>query len=208
MFRRFLLGIAVLSLASVAWAGVPDLNLSTAVTAAPGSSVFSLPSGAGAPLASARAFGGGVVDATITLTLVDSSGDPIFLYPFDDMWLESSDDGLVYCSRGTAADGSTDIDGQTTWATALQAGGHTTDGAVCLVMIAGAPLATTLDLRFNSADINGDLVVDLVDVSLFAPQVIGAGSYSGDFNFDGIVDLVDVSIFAPVVIVGSVCPGD
>ncbi len=44
----FLLGILVVGLSTVAWAGVPDLDLSTAMTGAPaGVSVFNLPNGQG-----------------------------------------------------------------------------------------------------------------------------------------------------------------
>lgn len=208
MFRRFLLGIAVLSLASVAWANVPDLAQSSAETLSPGAAVYSTPAGTGRAMTNARAFPGTPVDATITLTLVDSELNPIPFYPFDDIWLESDDGGLVYCARGTSPDASTDIDGQAFWTTTLEAGGFTGDGSVCLVMIAGSPLSDQLDLRFNSADINGDLTVNLQDVAAFTPLLTGTPDFRGDFNFDGDVNLQDVAIFTPALLSSASCPGE
>lgn len=206
MFRRFLLGIMVLSLASVSWAGVPDLDLSTAVTASPGASLFSLPNGQGAPFTAALGAGGVAVDATITLTLVDNLGEPIFGYPFDDMWLETSGGSLVYCSRGTAADASTDSDGIATWTNPVEAG-NSTAGEVVMVMIAGSPLSDTIEMTFNSADMNGDLVVNLLDFSAFGGIFFsGSYDYAADFNFDGIVNLLDLNFIGPAIFAQVTCP--
>ena len=198
MFRRLLLGITVLSLASVAWAGVPDLILSSAVTAFPGASVFNLPSGTGDRLDEARGPGGATVDATITVTLVDNALNPIFAYPFDDMWLETSGDGLVYCASGTTSDAATNVDGQAFWRSALAAGGSS-GGEVTLVLIAGAPLAATLNLTHNSADMTGDLIVNLLDLSAFTPIAFGGYDYAADFNFDGVVNLLDLNRLVPAL---------
>ncbi|MEZ4386502.1 MAG: hypothetical protein R3D98_02780 [Candidatus Krumholzibacteriia bacterium] len=190
-----MLGALVVSLASIAWAGVPDLNTSTASIdpAANGASVFNLPNGAGVALD--QAFGvGGTVDATITLTLIDTTGDPIFGYPFEDLWLETSLGGLTFCDGGTAADASTDIDGMTTWSNPLAAGGNSA-GETTRVIVAGAPLAGAgLSLTFNSADINGDLIVNLSDVATFT-QALATYTYDADFNNDGIINLSDVARF-------------
>jgi len=193
-----LLGIMVVSLASLAWAGVPDLNLSTATipAGAAGASVFTLPNGGGVGFDAAFAAGAVVVDATITLTLIDTNGDPIFQYPFEDMWLETSADGLTYCANGTAADASTDINGITHWTNPVLGGGYSI-GETVNVYIAGSPLAGGgLNLTFNSADINGDLSVNLSDIAAFT-QVLGGNyvnnpKYAGDFNNDNVINLSDI----------------
>jgi hypothetical protein len=194
MLRRFLLGALVMSLASFAVAGVPDLNASTASidASAIGASIYVVPNATGADFSAASAPGGATVDATITLTLVDTGGDPIFAYPLEDLWLETSGGSLVYCEGGTNADAATDIDGQTTFSDPLAAGGSTF-GETTRVMVAGAALAGAgLNLIFNSTDMNGDLLVNLTDVASFIP-LLGSTTYAGDYNYDGIVNLTDVA---------------
>jgi len=197
MLRRFLLGIMVVSLASLAWAGVPDLTLSTATSPAhpAGASVWVLPNGEGIPFDQAYDSSGNVTDATITLTLLDTNGDAIYLYPFEDLWLQTSGGGLVYCAGGTVADGSTDINGQTTWTIPLRAGGHT-EGETTQVYVAGSPLnGSGLNITYNSADLNGDLQVNLADITGFT-QVLNGNyanypKYAGDFNNDDSINLSD-----------------
>lgn len=204
MLRRFLLGALVLSLASFAVAGVPDLNASTASIdpSAQGASVFVVPNATGSPLTSAFLPGGGVVDATISLTLIDTEGNPIFQYPFEDLWLATSGGGLVFCDGGTAADQSTDINGQTTWSNPLGAGGNTA-GETAQVYVAGVPLAGAgLNVVFNSSDLNGDLAVGISDIAAFTP-LLNTSSFEGDFNNDGAVDLSDIGRFVPTL--GASC---
>jgi hypothetical protein len=192
-----LLGIMVVSLASLAWAGVPDLSMSTATSPAhpTGASVWVLPDGHGVRFDEAFAAGGAYTDATITLTLVDTTGAPIFLYPFEDLWLQTSAGGLSYCPGGTVADASTDINGQTTWTTPLNGGGYSI-GETVKVYVAGSPLAGGgLNITFNSADINGDLVVNLSDITAFT-QILNGNytlnpKYAGDFNNDNQINLSD-----------------
>lgn len=208
MLRRFLLGILVVSLASMAWAGVPDLNNSTVTTAAAGSaSVYVVPNGSGASFTEAYDAAGATVDATITLTLIDTNGDPIYLYPFSDLWLETSGGGLAYCSGGTTADASTDEMGQANWANALAAGGYSA-GETAVVMVAGSPVAGGgVNVTFNSPDINGSLNIDLSDIVAFTALVGGDFStnplYAGDFNNDGIINLSDIVRVSTAV--GAVC---
>jgi hypothetical protein len=139
-----LLGIMIVGVASLAWAGVPDLNLSTAQIspAVAGSSVFSIPNGNGSGFDEVFLFFGLVVDATITVQLIDTNTDPIFLYPFEDLWLETSLGNLSFCSGGTVADASTDENGETTFSNPI-AGGSYTDPAseTTLVIVAGVPIA-------------------------------------------------------------------
>jgi hypothetical protein len=206
MFRRFLLGIMVVSLASVAWANVPDPDNSTAVTATPGAALTVLPNEGGLAFTQAR-LGGAVVDATITLTLLDASMNPVFGYPFDDIWLESSAGGLVYCTRGTTPDGSTDINGQTTWVTPLAAGGCT-DGEDIVVLVAGTQLTSTIDLTFISADFTGNLIVNSLDIGPFSGYFFAGGNpICADMDLNGTVNTLDIPILAAAVFGNVQCVG-
>jgi len=200
----------VVGAASVAVANVPDLGLSTATMATTGQtlSLFNLPDGGGNPLTEAYVLNGAgaKVDATITLTLLDGLGNPIENYPFEDLTL-SCDDGLgqamVPCTGGVSADGNTDAAGQTTFSGTLRAGAWA--AANTDVMVAGAALTSGgVALQMNSADMNGDGVVAVSDISLFAGVYYGTYSYGADFNADGSVALSDVSLLAGGN--GSACP--
>ncbi len=212
MLRRFLLGILVVGMASLAWAGVPDLNLSTAEiqAGAAGASVFSVPNAAGNGFDEAFLFPGTVVDATISVQLIDTNTDPIFLYPFEDLWLETSLGNLSFCSGGTVADASTDENGDTTFSNPIAGGGYTDPSTeMTLVMVAGAPIAGGgVDVQFNSPDINGDLVVNLSDIVAFT-QLLGGNFgdnplFAGDFNNDGVINLSDVVRMTGGI--GASCP--
>jgi hypothetical protein len=194
-----LLGILVVSLASLAWAGIPDLNNSSATIdgAAAGASVFNLPNGQGYGFDEAAVPStGDVVNATITLELLDGVGDPIETYPFEDMWLVTSGGGLVACADGTSADNSTDEFGMTEWVNPMFAGGHS-EGETVTIMVAGSPLNQPgLNVIFNSADINGDLVVNLADLTPFSTDFFGAYNYRSDFVADNDINLGDVTLMA------------
>lgn len=183
----------------------PDLDLSTCSRAYAGPEtavLYNLPDGSGSAFTEAIA-GGSQVDATITLTLVNSFGDPIVNYPAEDLWLESVGGGLNYCPGGTNADVNTDEFGQTFWASALNAGSFSQ--GLTQVYVAGAPLQSSpgLDISFNSADITGDLVVNLLDLVLFA-QDVGGTSFRSDFYHDGVVNLSD--IVRVTAAIGNSCP--
>jgi hypothetical protein len=198
MLRKFMFGALVVCLASLATAGVPDYDVSTATIDpnASGASMYNLPNGGGNSFTEARVQGVGQVDATISLTLYDTQGNLIFGYPFEDMWLETSGGGLAFCEGGTAADASTDINGETQWQNPLNAGGSS-GGETTWVMIAGQPLNNVnLNLTFNSPDISGDLQVNASDVAFFVP-LIGGTDYRGDFNNDGNVNVSDIAFFVP-----------
>jgi hypothetical protein len=200
-----LLGIMVMSLASLAWAGVPDLTLSSAEIdpAADGASVFIIPNGQGAAFDEAVLPDGSIVDATITLTLVDGDANPIFGYPFEDMWIETTGGSFAPCAGNATADASTDEMGMTEWQLPLTAGGSSFNENV-LVYVAGTALTGSgINLTFNSPDMNGDLNINLSDIGLFTPM-IGSDTYEGDFNYDGTVNLSDIGLFTPAI--GTSCP--
>ena len=192
-----MLMLLVALLAPQAWAtDVPDLALSTATVGFEGeASVYVYPDGNGLPLTEAYGEGGVTVDATITLALRYGDDTAVVNFPWEDLWLETADGGLVSCVLGVMADSETDMNGETTWTQPLRAGGYSQ--AACHVMVAGSALiGAGLPLKFNSPDINGDLTVDLSDLSLFAGNFFGAYHYRGDFNNDGIINLSDLAIFA------------
>lgn len=201
----------VIGAATVAMAGVPDLQLSTASTAA-GAGVtpvmYNLPNGLGSTFAQARSTGG-VVNATITLTVLDGGGVPVANFSAADMWLQkevsAGTGNFIACTGGTTADLNTNLSGVTTWAAPLRAGGWSTSKT--LVVINGSALTsnTGLVLRHNSADINGDGTANLSDIPLFAGDFSGGtNAFRSDLQFDGFVNLSDIPRLASGV--GAVCP--
>ncbi|MHB8077980.1 MAG: hypothetical protein ACYDIE_01820 [Candidatus Krumholzibacteriia bacterium] len=168
-------------------------------------SLCDLPNGMGWLLTQAKAIGSlARVDATITLTLLTSNGDPCVGAPAEDLWLETTRAGLSHCAGGTTADAPTDVLGRTTWSRALRAG-RSSDrqaGEKTLVRI-GLPSEfwcgadPTVDILHNSPDIDGNLVVNLSDTVLFAQDYKASTyCYRSDFFFDGAVNLSDVVLQA------------
>lgn len=183
---------------------------STAETAAPVGVqpvLYNVPDGSGAEFMQARTISGQVVNATITLHLRDAGWNPIVGVPASDIWLEiyGVSGNFVACAGGTVADGPTGSDGTTTWQQPLRAGGWTQGPTA--VMVWGLPLATNpgLVLRHNSPDINGDGIVELRDVPLFAADFwAGQGAFRSDLRFDGVVNLSDIAPLANAM--GAGCP--
>jgi len=206
MVRRKLVSLFVCSLVmgavSMAVAGIPDLTLSTAVTAASTQvSVYSTTvPGTGNSLLQARTVAGAVMNATITLTLKDGNGDPIAFYPMEDMWLAGSLGGFVSCTPCLPNAG-TDALGVATFTAANLGKGHSNrnGGEKTQVLISGTPLAVAqnLNILYNSADINGDNVVNGLDLGLFVTALKGlaADNYGADLQYDGAVNGLDLGIF-------------
>ena len=227
MLRKNIVGLLIcivaLGATSLGFAGIPDIEQCTAemLGVDPGDTgpwnVFNTPDATGYTMAEARAVAtasGSWDDATITVTLIDGNGNPVFAYPFEDLWLENTPAtapvsvgdpaGLVACPNGTLADASSDINGQTTFSGPFFAGGHVTytDATTydaTYVMVSGEAIATALPIIFNSADIDGDgQWTSSVDVILFSQRYpASAGySYSVDFYFDEANTLSDLVLFS------------
>jgi hypothetical protein len=164
------------------------------------------PDGGGNSLDEAKLPYGGIENATITLLLRDANYDPVPNYPREDMWLETEDDGLVTCQGGTIADTNTDQYGMTQWQNPLRGGGHSQALTVVKVNGAEPELTSGVRLNYNSPDINGDLVVNLLDVTLFAEDFFMSPVYSfrSDFYRDGLINIADLAIFSQAI--GASCP--
>lgn len=192
----FVCALVIVS-ASFAAAGVPDPANTVVQMAYTGTEdvvLYVLPNGFGSSFTEAQIKGGGAnVDATITMTVRDGNDVAVASFPAEDMWLESGDNGLVPCEGGNTADVNTDADGNTYWTAALAAGGSSE--AACYVFLNGVALTLqALPLSFNSADMNGDGAVDLVDVGSFASAFFGgAYDFTADFISDGVIDLLDLN---------------
>jgi hypothetical protein len=197
----------VIGSAALATAGIPDPT-ETVATMPNGTNddlvLFVLPSGIGSGFDEAQIKNvGTVVDATIEMIVKDAFGAIVANFPAEDMWLESGDMGMVPCTGGSTADQDTDGVGFTRWANPLNAGGNSE--ALCYVYVNGLALnGAPFTLAFNSADMNGDGSVNLVDVGLFSGAFFGAYDFAADFYADGALNLVDVGRLAQGL--GGSCP--
>jgi hypothetical protein len=185
---------------------VPDPELSEAYLEQPGSGPFSLqvvPDGNGKPFTEAHDEDGAMVDATVTLHLRDSQGVPFVFYPLEDMWLATLEDGLAFCMWGMHPDDNTDHNGVTQWVHPGLAGGYS-QGPI-RVFVSGYPLTSNngLPLWFNSPDLNGDLVVNLLDVVVLSGDYFNGYHFRSDLNGDGALDLLDIHVF--VQHIGAQC---
>lgn len=199
--KCIVLCIAVLFIAQAnpALSGVPDPSQSEAFLAYTGPGLVSLlvvPDGSGNSFTQAHDEQGNIVDATITVVVRDYGGVPIANYPSEDIWLGTANNGVVTCVWVITPDHATDAQGLTQWVYPLVAGGNSI-GPV-FVNINGNPLVSNpgLPLRFNSPDINGDLTVNLQDVSILTIDYYTSYSFRCDFNGDGYLNLRDIPIFA------------
>ena len=195
-FLGLLAGTMVLGLASLAWGGVPDLDMSYAEGSATDVSVMNCPNGDGMSLDACMAFPMITdVDGTISLWVLDVNGDPIYLYPASDITLASDTKAIVICPGGSSADADTDIDGMTTFSNALFAG---MEGHDVVILINGQTLNSSPvpGYNFNSPDISGNLIVNLEDVIIFTQDYYGTYNYQSDFYWDGIHNLSDIVLLA------------
>jgi len=188
---------AVPALANIPY---PDLCQLNNPAGTDGATVFTLPNGAGSAFTNAK-LNGTTVNATLTLIVVNSDGNPIASYPAEDMWLVTTAGGLVTCSN-QYADGPTNANGEAVWQQPLNGGGNSLAEAAQAI-IAGDPVPDTALVHFVSADINGDLVVNLSDITVFT-QALNTFNPDADFNNDDVVNLSDITLMTQGI--GTVCP--
>ena len=166
-------------------------------------SLFCTPDGSGRAFDDAQGLGGHAVDATITIEMYRNDL-PVVGYPAEDIWLDSSLSGIALCrSAGMIADSSTGADGITTISMPLHCGGSmdAVSGETLRVVVGGVPEeGLAHQILINSPDMNGDLVVDLSDVVLFASKYadsyLGGYDYAVDFHYDGVINLSDLILFS------------
>ena len=210
--------------ASLAMAGIPDASMCSStrvdlggvkaiVFIVPGSAAdhpFDMAVEIGHPFPAQQV----IIDGTIEATIRDGAGIAIANYPAEDIWLENpagvnapgdSDvyTGLVGCIGGVIADQSTDVAGFTLFQNPKFGGGQSYGQT--RVVVNGNGLDNTVDVSFNSTDINGDGVVNLIDLQNFTADFFDAGyHFRSDFFFDEIVNLIDLPEMAKFY--GSICP--
>jgi len=185
-------------------------------------SMFLVPDGTGTPFTSCFQRGGALSNAVITVTLRDVFGAPVSGVPASLIRLEQASSPLAWCTTSlfpppphgpNKADGPTDMLGETTF-TRRYFGGSWVEAAVTggtYVWLLDASsgtwnqIPTSVLVSYNSPDLNGDLVVDLLDVSEFAMTLFGgAYHYKIDFNYDLFNNLIDFAMFVPEY--GASCP--
>ena len=195
----------LLTLFPAAYAQIPDLDTSYAISATTQTVyVYCLPTGDGDALNDCRLLDGSRVDATITITVLDSNFEPVPYFPAEDLEIRYNDPPpWPICVGGTIADDFTDVNGQSTFSGRFYSGGH---GQGATIYISGAPIVQPPfeNYFFFSPDINGDLIVDLTDVVTFAQDYFGEYNYRSDFSWDGELNLADVVLFAQAL--GIECP--
>ena len=179
-------------------------------------SMYVLPNGSGTQFSACYDATGTVVTASLVVTLRDAAGNPAINVPASSVRLEHLSSPLAWCPGGfypppahapNMADGPSNLAGQTTFTLAYHGGGWLFGSMqVWVLEVTGAwtPIPTPVSVSFNSADITGDLVVNLTDIGLFAADYYGTYNYRSDFNSDTFVNLKDVQIMA--VAVGTTCP--
>lgn len=173
--------------------------------------LFSVPDGSGRPLSEAEVWSGvpgeaaTTIDATIEVRLTNERGEPLVGYPAEKIGVRSTQGGWSQCDGNRLiADADTDADGNTTISGALFGRGSSLPGELLRLDLDDPDLSTVayiaagsgLEVRVNSADINGDGTVDLVDLGEFAADFDGDYDFRSDFVWDGVVNLSDVGRLA------------
>jgi hypothetical protein len=173
-------------------------------------SVYCVPDGSGLPLTQAWLWDGVVghnpvpADGTLHVTITTAAGVAIPGFPAEDIRLAGGT--LIACPQGAIADGPTDASGVTTFTTPKSVGGqiYSGYGTYTQVQVLDVPSAAitygpSSPIDFNSADISGDLEVNLVDVSRFSTDLNAGYNYRSDFRWDGVLNLLDLSRLAMAI---------
>ncbi len=193
MFRSFSLVVLTILATGVATAQWDPCELFVIET--DGAVLYNRPDGQGHAFTEARLGPGLIVNATAHLLVVDPFGNPVANLAAEDLWLETTGGGLVFSAMGTIADGPTDSNGQAQWQQPLAAGGCSV-GEQVVAFVAGMLIDCPRNLAFVSADIDGNLEVDLADLTPFASAYHGAYAPCCDLAHDGTINLSDLSLFA------------
>ncbi len=197
--RNLVTLILVLLVPAVVFGEVPDINncdISTRATE--DVSVMICPACDGMAFSVAKTFGDVFVpmDATIEVYIRNNAGQALEGIAAENIWLEES--GINFCPDGNIADSDTDATGYTEFAMPPCGGGCSDNLTLGGYLAPGTPFNENPlpHIMFNSPDTNGDLVVNLIDLSVFAEAYFLPATYCFDFYWDDVMDLRDLSIFA------------
>jgi hypothetical protein len=206
MFKGKFVVLAVMAAALLSWqmmpagvdsanSGIVDPCSSTAASA--GGCWLICPQGDGDALST--------IGATISITVKDATGAAIAGIPASDFWVIGWNDNLALCggSGSINADAASDANGDATISGSLAAGGCDTGVQVVVqgtVIADPADWANPLCLSIVavSPDYNKDLLVDIIDFSIFGPAFPSPpNAYDPclDYDCNGIIDIIDFSIF-------------
>lgn len=139
--------------------------------------------------------------AIISIVVINDFGPVPGILP-EGIWLVGATGGLTLCGNNGAinADSATSYYppvGYTTISGAMKAGGCDLGlNVVAEGVIIGCP-ALLFAYPTKSPDINRDLIVDIIDLALFAPVYLGTQPYSQcmDYDCNGDVSLRDFALF-------------
>lgn len=191
-FLMFCLLHGIPALADVA---IPDPYLSFATMAHQGPGpliLLTTPDGTGGDLSTARTGTGIPADATITLVLLDSAGFPIPNFPWQDIWIQKSTNPITFCnSNYWHPESNTDANGMTRWVLGPAVKGFH-QGPIRVFINGQGLFSPRVDLSLVNPDINGDGVVNLGDVVLFAVDFHSGYQFRSDLHPDGVINLSDV----------------
>jgi len=151
------------------------------------------------------------VGARIDVVTRDPGGNEVGSIPWQDIWIIGCGErDLCWGAQSSNADAPTDSNGETTISGTIAMGGmhtgvHVYLQAIVVLSQPGCVEPLCLPLETRSVDINGDLLVNLVDLSEFGrsfpPNPYNAAA---DYDFDGVVGLTDFAIFGAHF--GHACP--
>lgn len=169
--------------------------------------ILVVPGGAGNPLASARTPAGVPIDATIDATLVDSSWIPVANFSRADVWIEFPGGAGTLDRCGPNRVRAFPVDANTTWLGETLVAGPLAAGGWCegpaVFKVNDNPAETPahdiwplLLLQVNSPDIDGDRVVNLTDIGIFAGDYFGPFHMRSDLHRDGVLNLSDIGVMA------------
>jgi len=206
-FSVFCMGLVFA--ASGAVFGYPDFDACTVQMPNIGDAtpvIFVLPAEGGTPLSEARNLGTcEVVDATIEVMLVDHLGQPMHYTLPEELSLGSPGGSFETCGWGAFPDYGPDENGIAYWISNIGAYGRN-EGELD-VLLNYTPISgqyPQLNIWVNSADMNGDGTVNIVDVSNFSEHYFGTYDFSADYFPDGVLNLADVVLLA--LGLGQSCP--
>ena len=138
---------------------------------------------------------------------LESLGAEFFVYtggvpvvPQDFWWDDLGTGDLSMCHLGSTGDR---LFGFQVWFTGAAKGGGWTQSGIA-VYYWGDLYQVFPDYWINSPDINGDMLVNLIDVATFARDYAQGYHFRSDFIYDGRVNLADVGEFATHL--GEACP--